>query len=301
MNDVLISIRYKGISMRTEKNGLFLIMDEHNSPNGITDRFKAIVGSYYIAKCNGIGFHLIHRAGFDMRDYLRPNQVSWSAELSDISILPWQTENISYLPPYSAVPKLNKEKQYICRKYIGKNNMEIMGVEDWQNKWRELFLELFTPAQKVVNALADADIQEHYTAVNVRFINSLGTFEKTPYNAPLPKEDQEKLIAAVLNKISECQETAESPIIVSSDNIRFLDIAAEKGFRTIDPTGTGHIMNPGVDELVYLKTFVNLFLLTRADKIISVLNAEGVPKRSLYKTQYPRYAAIVGNKPFIRV
>ncbi len=231
--------------MRTEKNGLYLIMNEWNSPNGITDRFKAIVGSYYIAKCNGIDFHLIHRAGFDIRDYLQPNIVPWSAELSDFSILPWRTEKISYLPPYSSVPIVNKEKQYICRKYIGKNNMEIMGIKDWQNKWRELFLELFIPTQRVMDALADTDIPEHYTAVNVHFINSLGTFEKTSYNTPLPEEDQEKLIAAVLKKISNCQEMAESPIIVSSDSIRFLDVAAEKGFRTIDPAGTGHIMNPG--------------------------------------------------------
>lgn len=60
-------------------------------------------------------------------------------------------------------------------------------------------------------------------------------------------------------------------------------------------------MNPGVGELVYLKTFVNFFLLTRAEKIFSILNVERVPENSLYKTQYPRYAAIVGNKPFIRI
>ena len=47
-------------------------------------------------------------------------------------------------------------------------------------------------------------------------------------------------------------------------------------------------MNYGVDEIVYLKTFV-------------ILHVDGVPEKSLYKTQFPRYAAIIGDKPFVRV
>ena len=27
---------------------------------------------------------------------------------------------------------------------------------------------------------------------------------------------------------------------------------------------------------------------------------EGIPENSLYKSQYPRYAAIIGDRPFIR-
>ena len=60
-------------------------------------------------------------------------------------------------------------------------------------------------------------------------------------------------------------------------------------------------MNPDATDLVYLKTFVNFFLLARAEKIYSILHVDGVPENSLYKTQYPRYAAIVGDKPFIRI
>ena len=43
--------------MKHTHNGLFFIIDEHNSHNGITDRLKAAVGLYYIAKCNGADYH----------------------------------------------------------------------------------------------------------------------------------------------------------------------------------------------------------------------------------------------------
>lgn len=131
--------------------------------------------------------------------------------------------------------------------------------------------------------------------------NSLGSFEDSAYNAPLSEKMQAALIDAVLSKVSECIKNSDYPAVISSDSVRFLKEAEKRGFQIIDTNGIGHIMNPGVGELVYLKTFVNFFLLTRAEKIFSILNVEGVPENSLYKTQYPRYAAIVGNKPFVRI
>ena len=84
-------------------------------------------------------------------------------------------------------------------------------------------------------------------------------------------------------------------------SVRFLKEAEKRGFRICDTEGIGHIMNPGVSEKVILKTFVNFFAMANADRIYSILNVEGIPQNSLYKTQYPRYAAIVGGKPFIRI
>lgn len=287
--------------MDREKDGLYFILDEKNSRNGITDRLKAMVGLYYIARCSGIGFHIIHHAGFDLRTYLKPNLVPWSSELSDISILPWRTKRLVYLPPFAGIPKLESGIQYVCRRYIGKNIIEMLDVPDWQRLWRELFRELFQPTDAVLSALSQTEMPERYIAVNARFINSLGYCEGADYNAPLPEKTQVMLIDAVLEKVSECVSNADLPAVISSDSIRFLKEAEKRGFQVIDTEGIGHIMNPGVKEIVYLKTFVNFFLLARAEKVYSILNVEGVPQNSLYKTQYPRYAAIVGDKPFIRI
>ena len=287
--------------MSSTKNGLFFIIDETNSHNGITDRLKAAVGLYYIAKCSHADFHFIHRAGFDLRDYLKPNKVPWSAELSDIPELSPETKYIEYLPPFSGIPEIDPDQQYVCRRYIGKNIIEMTDVPDWQRVWRDLFWELFTPDEKVLEALAQAEMPERYVAVNARFINSLGRFEDADYNAPLPEKKQEELIDEVLLKVAEIVEESALPAVISSDSVRFMEEAERRGFQTIDTKGTGHIMNPDVEDLVYLKTFVNFFLLARAEKIYSILNVEGVPENSLYKTQYPRYAAIIGDKPFIRI
>lgn len=287
--------------MKKRKNGIFFILDETNSRCGITDRLKAAVGLYHISRINGIDFRFIHRAGFDIRDYLLPNKVDWSAELSDISRIPWEKEKIRYFPPFRDLPDFRPDKQYICRSYIGKNIIEMSGVPDWQRVWREYFWDLFTPSEKVLSAMADNKLPEHYVVINARFINALGRFEDADYNAPFPEETQKKIIETVLAKAEECAGESGVPAIVYSDSVVFLKAAAEKGFRTCDPQVIGHIMNPEAGELVYLHTFVNFFQIAQADKIYSILNPEGIPENSLYKTQYPRYAAVIGDRPFIRI
>lgn len=283
-----------------EKNGIYFVIDRHNCRCGLTDRLKAAVGLCYLARLHGLGFHFIHRAGFDLRDYLMPNSIPWSAELTDISPLPWKKQQIRYLAPYADLPEFRKERQYICRQFIGNNLLERWNVPDWQRIWRELFWELFTPTEIVREALASDDLPKRYAAVAIRFINSLGHTEEADYNKPFAPEMQQRLIAAALDRVAACAEESDDPIVLYSDSARFLKAATANGFRTTDIDGIGNVMNRNIGDYVTLRAFVNMFQMARAERVYSILHLEGFPENSLYKTQYPRYAAIIGDKPFIR-
>ena len=141
---------------------------------------------------------------------------------------------------------------------------------------------------------------ERYSAVNVRFINSLGAQEETGYNSPFPPETQRRIIEAVFLRIAECEKDSDVPIVLYSDSVNFLKIASERGFRTCEPEGVGHIMDPGAGDHVKLMTFVYMLQMSKAEKVYSIRTLEGLPENSLYKSQYPRYAAIIGDRPFIR-
>ena len=283
------------------KDGIYFIIDDANSKCGITDRLKAAVGLCYVARLNGLDFRFIHRAGFDIRDYLAPNRIDWSAELSDISADPEKIREIRYVAPYRDLPEFRKGVQYICKKYVGNNIIEKWGVSNWQKVWRELFWEMFAPTALVRDELAACELPERYSAVVIRFINSLGHTENADYNAPFPPEMQERLIEAALLRIAECERGSDAPIVVYSDSARFLTAAAANGYRITDVNGIGNIMNRGLGEYVTLRTFVNLFQMSRAERVVSILNLDGFPANSLYKTQYPRYAAIIGDRPFVRL
>ena len=283
------------------KNGIFFIIDDTNSNCGITDRLKAAVGLCYAAQTHGLDFYFIHQAGFDLRDYLAPNRIDWSAELSDITDDPKKKQQIRYIAPYTDFPAFREDMQYICTEYIGNNLLEKQNVPDWQRVWQELFHDMFTPAKLVLDALSACTMPERYTAIVARFINSLGHTEDAGYNAPFPAEMQEKLIDAVLAKAEECAMKSEAPAVLWSDSARFLQAAASRGFLTTDINGIGNIMNRNVGDYVTLRTFVNLFQIAQAETVYSILHVDGFPENSLYNTQYPRYAAIIGDRPFFRI
>ena len=136
--------------------------------------------------------------------------------------------------------------------------------------------------------------------MNVRFINSLGHREAASVNAPYPEEIKKLIIGKVLEKAAAIAETEKGKIIIYSDSPRFLEAARESGYRTCDPAKVGNIMESD-DRTIVLYTFVYQLAMAKAARIYSLLNVEGIPGDALYKSQFPRYAAIIGGKPFIRI
>lgn len=283
------------------KDGIYLVIDERNARGGITDRLKVAVGLCYLAQQSGVGFKLIHTAGFDLRDYLLPNEVDWSAEKSDITLVPWRRRELRHFPPQTQFPDFKPGLQYVCRKYVGRNLLEQQKVPNWEQRWRELFWKLFAPSELVRDALQHNGLPERYAVVNARFINALGMFEPASYNSPLPGDEQRRLIDAVLEKVDWCSRDAGVPAIVYSDSAKFLQAAAQSGFATCNPASIGHIMDSGIGDPAILGTFTNFFEMSQAEKVYSIRSVEGFPENCLYRTQYPHYAAIVGDRPFIKV
>ena len=134
--------------------------------------------------------------------------------------------------------------------------------------------EIRIESGQVIQVLREMELPERYLAINARFINSLGHFETSDYNTPLPQEIQEQVIDSVLHKMIECKGQEEQEMIVFSDSIRFLKAARAYGFRTIDPLTVGHIMNFECDEKICLYTFVYFYAMAYADKIHSILHVE---------------------------
>ena len=283
------------------KSSLYFVIDEGNSRCGITDRLKAAVGLCYLARLHGLDFRLIHRAEFDIRKYLLPNRIDWSAEPSELSDASAETVFFRYRSPYEDLPAFSENRRYVCRDYVGNNILEKWNVPSWEKAWRELFWEMFRPSELLCEAMSAYPIPDRFSAVVVRFVNSLGHAEDTPYNAPFSPEMQSALIEAALAKVAECERASDAPAIVYSDSARFLEAAAAAGHQITDVKGIGNIMNRNLGDYVALRTFLNLFQMAKAETIYSVLHLDGFPENSLYKTQYPRYAAIIGDRPFVRL
>jgi hypothetical protein len=86
-----------------EGNTLYFIIDSSLKHGGLTDRFKGIVGCYYIAKINGFDFKIIYETPFHLNDYLDVNEHNWLAERGDLSYSVRNSRIIQYkgkkIPP----------------------------------------------------------------------------------------------------------------------------------------------------------------------------------------------------------
>ena len=179
-------------------NTLYFIIDPDIKHPGLVDRFKAIVGLFYVAKVNGFDFKIIFNHPFDLEEYLSVNKYNWIANQSELS---YSLQNVRLIPYNGSgkIPKLHKTiKQYHVYCYIGYDIISSNHILNAESVWRNLFLELFKPSQALNECLNCCNLNDSgYIAVHLRFVNALENFEKDQFNT-LTEDEQENLIQRCL-------------------------------------------------------------------------------------------------------
>lgn len=282
---------YRPGTENSEGNQLvFFVQDGYPQPHpGLVDRFKAIVGLYYIAKQNGFKFRLVYDTPFLLEKYLQPNTYLWN-DIDCISKKRKDTKLITY-GGYSEVPKLDKSvSQYHCYYYEGLNILRMANIENWEKTWGELFHELFKPSEYLEGLLKKYVPQEPYIAVHVRFVNALDQFEKG-FKKKLSDKEKGELIHRCLERIKEISNKQQKIVYVFSDSMRFLSEAEQRGFQTLPIENIGHI-SFRKDESVHDKTFVDFYTMAKSDKVYSLQG------KHAYSSVFSQYAAIVGSAEY---
>ena len=184
----------------------------------------------------------------------------------------------------------------LCRKkrtLLIYSNAHIISDEEF----RSLYHELFRPSKLLETAIRDNldKIGENYISISYRFTHILGD----PIDVYIPELSQEEKDALIEKSIL-CiyQLHSEYPklkILVNSDSVIFLDRVKllQLPYVYITPGTPVHIdQNLESDIISYLKTFLDFYLISMAQKIILVKSEK------MYNSAFPRYAAIMGNKDF---
>ncbi len=275
-----------------EGHTVYFIIDPQISHPGLADRFKAIVGTYYIAKQNGFDFKILFSHPFSLNDYLRPASRQWIATKEELSYSRRNSRIIAYNGG-GKVPRLNKSvKQYHVYCYIGYDILETNRIGNYQQLWGKLFRELFRPAPVLEKALQEysAILQENeFIAVHLRFVNALEPFEENQFNF-LDQEQKEGLVQRCLEAIRTIQKQyTGKKVAVFSDSAVFLKRVREELPVTVLDGEIGHISFNAADHVV-LKTFIDFYMMSRAQHVIYILSPE------MYPTVFSYYAALAGGK-----
>lgn len=292
IKNAYIRLRFYGLgSEHPEGNQLiFFVQDGYPQPHpGLVDRFKAVVGQYYIAKQNGFEFRLVYDSPFELEKYLQPNICQWN-QTGSVSKRGKDVKLFRY-GGFRDIPKLSKEiPQYHCYYYEGLNILRSANIVNWERKWGELYRELFRPSDYLESLLKKYIPERPYIAVHTRFVNALENFEKG-YESYLTEKEKEELIQKCLKAIGEIVGSEKKDIYVFSDSIRFLKEVQKAGYQTLPIENIGHISFQ-TDESVHDKTFIDFYVMSLSDKVYSLQG------KNVYASVFSQYASIVGDKEY---
>lgn len=278
---------------KLSKESVVLIMDGdyHKSHPGLVDRFKAIIGVYYLALQDDRDFFLYFNTPFRLQKYLVPNEVNWEIERSEVCKNCFKTGLLNYDVKFG-IPSLDRcKREYHCYYYLGHNIIRERKPVGWEEEWNELFNRLFKCSDHLNQLLEDNLPKFDYISVHFRFVNALDEFEEG-VNNQLSEMKQTELIDTCLRKLAAIKQTSSWPICVFSDSSRFLNIAKENGYYILNNANQiGHISYADSDN-VHDKTFIDFFAIARSKKVYAIRG------EYLYNSVYPQYAAIVGGVEF---
>jgi len=282
------------------KGPYVFVCDGVMNHGGFFDRMKGIISIYALSKVRHRRFIIYFVHPFNLEEYLVPNRYAWNSK--DISFdYPYSKPVVGYfefLYPWRIMMNRIGEVHY----YFGYNILTRINARYKTNfDWSALYHELFKPApflQTEIDALK-SKFGKDYISVHVRFLNLLGdNNENESRYKTLPEKEREGLIKKVEDTIEKLHIDYNMPLLLSTDSNVFLNNLKNKNHILTVPGVSRHIDNEEKEnqqKRENLKLFLDYYMLAEGKEVISIIGS------GLYQSDFPRYSAIIGGKPFKRI
>ena len=269
---------------------LILMADGKWMHGGLTDRLRGMASAYKFATEHNLDFKIYHTSPFLLQEILEPNKVNWIIDEKQIS------KNCSIAKPV-LLYREDFNNDSALERQLDKSHKQFhlySCVDTLGEKFAEYFNDLFKPSALLAQEIEHYSklLEGNYTAISFRFQNKLGDFKEFTFKE-LPAKDKQKLMNAALDAIK--REESQNKILVTADSPTFL-AEAEKLPNVITVKGTSiHIdFNSSKKAVDYLKAFTEFFLISKATQAKLYRNR----KYKTYPSNFPKYAASLGNVPY---
>lgn len=301
LKEYYMTLKYHRFAgQRTRRPMLVATVDKRRKTKGLTDRFKGIVSVYALAKANNVPFRCLFNHPMELTDFLVPNTYGWIAKSDELSDSVWEVRFriMSKQPPLSRLTRLFPLKKQV-HVYAKVDYLDLINQKyNQQYQWGQLFNELFKPTKILEDQLRfhlDNIGGAGFIACVFRFQNLLGDFKEYRFK-PLPEADRQELLTKTIHALRRVARQHGVQVLVTSDSSTFIDAVKNLDNIYTIPGEVVHIDNVAdAEKEVYLKSFVDFFMLSRAQRIYSL------GTDIMYKTDFPKYAAKVHDIPFERV
>lgn len=308
LRDTLLSIkRFYLFTGRTnaKERVLIQLVDGRDYQGGLTDRLKGIVSASCVAQIKGRSFKINHSSPFELSDYLEPNKVDWAiVDKADVSKNFFQARLFHFRKAdgkggLQRIEKVGSILQMHC--YCKGELYQALEKKDGTYfDWGNEFKRLFKPKpdlQKRIEFCKNS-IGGSYVAIVFRFQNLLGDFEEYHYEE-IERSRQKQLIEKCMDAIVHLQTQLGEKgnrVLVTADSMRFIKSVCGIPGVFVFPGRIVHMdWVKGADYETYLKSFLDFYMIAGASEVFSIGTNE------MYKSDFPRYAAMVYNVPFKRI
>lgn len=283
----------KRINPPTKKT-LIYMADGKYMHGGITDRIRAMASAFLFAETHGMDFRIFHPSPFPLQQALIPNEVDWTIVENELSYHPDEAKPVLlYRDDFDNDQALELQLQTSHRQYHLYSCIDSAG-----EKFPELFHRLFKPApalQQQVDAYREI-LGNNYCAISFRFQNLLGDYREYTFKS-LDEQKKAALISQAVQAFNHLSQdnSAYDKLLVTADSPSFLEIM-KKVPRTVTVFGKSlHIdFNPSGKFEDFAKAFVEFLLIAEAKEVYFYSNKNF----RTYPSNFPRYAAKLGNIPF---
>ena len=248
-----------------------------------------MASAYKFATEHNLDFKIYHTSPFLLQEILEPNKVNWIIDEKQIC------KNCSIAKPVLLYREDFNNDSALERQLDKKHEQFHLYscVDTLGEKFAEYFNTLFKPSALLAQEIEHYSklLEGNYTAISFRFQNKLGDFKEFTFKE-LPAKDKQKLMNAALDAI---KREKSQKILVTADSPTFL-AEAEKLPNVITVKGTSiHIdFNSSKKAVDYIKAFTEFFLISKATQAKLYRNR----KYKTYPSNFPKYAASLGNVPY---
>lgn len=291
---------------RSNGNNRYIFMADGRIPHGgMFDRLKGCISIYAISKALNKDFRIDWTEPFDLRKYLEPVKHDWTIDEKQMHF-GWANHNVVIAYGEISNPKrLWKNRTKETHFYYGYNSIPNINKEfKTEYNWGKLYRELFRPTAYLQNFIDkyNKEIGSKYIAIHTRFLNLLGDKNETDINPELPEEEKHALIRNAIKKIKEIgerytKEHGTTRIMIASDSMNFISSIKRKIPSVYIVPGTVKHIDTAkeTNDAENIKVFTDYYLIANAQHVFSLWH-EG-----MWKSAFPEYAALIGNKPFTRI
>lgn len=266
---------------------------------GLSDRLRGITSLYAWCKEQGVDFKIHFNYPFPLSRFLIPNHYNWICTEEELSYNSRESEPLCIYAHKRRIQDIEIQRRrfnHIIKAHIKQFHV-YSNTYLYDDIFKEMFHELFKPSELLQREIDHNrnQIGEKYIAVVYRFQQLLGDFREDGYKV-LSEEQREILMGQCLKSLdSICYKMlmGGGKILVTSDSATFLECAKKKDFIYVISGKVVHMeYTTDASETVYLKSFVDLFMLSYAEKVYLVVGPD------MYHSGFAQRGAMISGVPY---